>query len=83
MSGRGDGPPAFEVKVAARAGEITFRAVDEVAWRTEGTARVHRARRRDGLPAPVRLNVRYTDVRISSHIQAWLEESPPGDTGTD
>jgi hypothetical protein len=83
MSDRGDGPPAFEVKVAARAAEITFHAVDDVEWRTEGTARVHRTRRRDGLPSPVRPGVRYTDIRISSHLQAWLQESPPGDTGTD
>jgi hypothetical protein len=75
VNDRKDRPPNFEFKAAARAREATFRAVGDVEWRTEGTARVERTGRRAGLPSPVRPHIRYTDVRVSTHIKAWLDET--------
>lgn len=68
-------PPTFELEVRARARQITFRVVGDVTWRTEGTARVERTGSRDGLPRPVLPHVRYTDVHVSAHVKAWLNES--------
>jgi hypothetical protein len=80
-----DCPPTFEIEVRARAREMTFRVVGDVTWRTEGTGHVERTGRRDGLPFPALPHVRYTDVQVSTHIKAWLNETgqpsgqpPPG-----
>lgn len=76
-----DRRPDFEFTVRARAREVTFRVVGDVEWRTEGTARVERADRREGLPRPLRPGSRYTDVHVSTQIKAWLED--PGVTEAD
>jgi len=68
-------PPAFELQVTARAREVTFRVVGDVTWRTEGTGNVERTGTRDGLPCPALPHTRYTDVQVSTHINAWLSET--------
>jgi hypothetical protein len=84
-----DCPPTFEIEVRARAREMTFRVVGDVTWRTEGTGHVERTGRRDGLPFPALPHVRYTDVQVSTHIKAWLNETgqpsgqPPPGTNVD
>jgi hypothetical protein len=82
---RKDCPPTFELEVRARAREVTFRVIGDVTWRTEGTGHVERTGRRDGLPFPALPHVWYTDVHVSTHIKAWLNETaqpsgqpPPG-----
>jgi hypothetical protein len=74
MSSHEERPPAFEFKVAARAGEICFRVVGDPQVRTEGVSYVEE-RQRDGLPSPILPNVRYKDVRVSAHITAWLDDA--------
>lgn len=82
MSDGPDRPPAFEIKLTARAREMIFRVVGEPEWHTEGTGRVERVRRRDGLPSRVQPHVRYTSVHISSHLKAWLGETGKGTAQT-
>jgi hypothetical protein len=72
MTDATDRSPAFELKVTARAREATFRKVCDVTWRTKGAGHVERTGRRDGLPSPVLAHTRYTDVHVSTHINAWL-----------
>lgn len=74
MNDRGDCRPDFEFAASARAQEATFRVVGEVECRTEGTARVERTARREGLPRPVRPYIRYTGIQVSTRIRAWLED---------
>jgi hypothetical protein len=81
LSDGGNCSPALEFDFAVRAAQLTFRAVDDVHIRTEGTARVERATQRDGLPRPVTPGVRYADVRLSSQLSAWLDEARRGQNG--
>lgn len=74
MNDRRDRRPDFEFAASVRAQEATFRVVGEVECHTEGTARVERTGRREGLPRPVRPYIRYTGIQVSTHIKAWLED---------
>ena len=75
MTDHKDRPPAFELQAAARAREITFHEVGDVTWRTANTGHVERTGQRDGLPSPIPPHTRYTDIHISTHIKAWLNET--------
>jgi hypothetical protein len=75
MTDHKDRPPAFELQAAARAREITFHKVGDVTWRTENAGHVERTVQRDGLPSPIPPHTRYTDIHISTHIKAWLNET--------
>jgi hypothetical protein len=75
VNDRQDWPPAFELKVAARAQEAIFSVVGDAKWRTEGLADAERTGYRDGLPAGLCPHAQYTNIRVSSHIKAWLNET--------
>jgi hypothetical protein len=77
-------PPALEISVAARAGEIRYHVPPDVQTRTQGAGIVNDTPRHAGKPRVPERGSRHTDVSASFRIAAWLlheDDGPAEDRG--
>jgi hypothetical protein len=72
-----------EFQAAARAGEVRYHVPADTSTCTQGV-RDERTSQRDGLPQAPERGARYTDVRTSFRVAAWLEcedDGAPAEAG--
>jgi hypothetical protein len=70
-----EGPPVFELDVAAEAKRIRFLVPGRTDTHSEGVAPVDHIRQRRGLPDRVRHGASSSDVHATFRIAAWLVDA--------